>query len=272
MRVRTGVADELERSDLDLWIEWTKAVASLPKDPFGASIVTSGKLTFMHVHGMPKPYYNRVIGLSESTASRLSEALGFFAERMTPCRVDVLPRTCGSALLGALNDRGLRPTEFQSNLFARIEDVPVSAHVPGVSVTEVSSGQIGFFARLYERAYYGTRVPRGLARFRRATITARATRPGWRFYLANVEGVPAGGAALFFKDGVATLAGGATIFTLRGRGVQRALLLRRIEDSRRLGARMLVSRCVAGSVSQRNMERVGLTVSYTKSIWEHPPV
>lgn len=270
MQLRTPVAEELVRADHDLWVEWMSAVRAIRENPFGVDVVHEGDLTMLHVHGMPKPYYNRILGLGEHNLVLLDGSLAFYSERMTPCRIDVLPVASGPRLLGALNDRGMRPVEFQTNLWARIADLQVRDPAPGVAVRPIRPDELTFFCRLYERAYYGSRSPRRLARFRAASIRARATRPGWRFYLASVDGVPAGGGALFIKDGVATLAGGATIFTMRGRGCQKALLGRRIADASEAGARIVASRCVAGSVSQRNMERVGLRVAYTKSIWQHP--
>jgi hypothetical protein len=67
------------------------------------------------------------------------------------------------------------------------------------------------------------------------------------------------------------LAGGATIFTLRGRGCQAALLEQRLLDASAAGADLVVSRCAVGSISQRNIEKAGLVPGYTKSIWQARP-
>ena len=140
--------------------------------------------------------------------------------------------------------------------------------MPGVTVRPVKSKELAFYARLYEHAYHGEKAPKRLSRFRTDSIKARFASPEWRFYLTLVDGVPAGGGALHVKDGVASLAGGATMFTLRGRGCQLALLNRRLVDAAELGCELVVSRCAVGSISQRNMERAGLQTAYTKSIWE----
>lgn len=270
MRVRTGLIQELARADGDLWTEWMAALHALPGNPFGVRVVDGGEVRLLHVHGVPKPYYNRILGLAEEHHYLVDDALAFFSERRTPCRIDLSPASSGPRLLESLNNHGLRPVEFQSNLYADPASLRMPHLPPGVSVREVRPDELGFFCGLFERAYYGHRAPRVLARFRAASIRARATRPGWRFYLAFVDGVPAGGGTLYLRDGVATLAGGATIYTMRGRGCQKALLLRRMLDAETLGARLVVSRCVAGSVSQHNMQKLGLRLAYTKAIWQHP--
>ncbi len=254
-----------------------EALRAIPGNPFGVDIAgfdptepsaaARQKIAALHVHSAPTPYFNRVLGIDESTAEVVDVALAYFSERFTPCRFDINPFYTGPELLAALNRAGFHPKEFQTNLYMHpIDAEPPS--VPGVKVRPVRESEIGFFTELYERAYYGPDAPAMLSKLRSASIEARATRPEWTFYLASVDGMPAGGAALHMRDGVATLAGGATIFTLRGRGCQRALLQQRLFDAAEAGCDLVVSRCGVGSASQRNMERVGLRTGYTKSIWQ----
>lgn len=267
MIATTDLAERLAQADAALWVDWMHAVRDLPGDPHGVDVATFDTVTALHVHGAPVPYYNRILGLTDGHGAMIDEMLGYYNERFTPCRVDVNPFYSGPSLLMALNDRGFHPSEFQTNLYMEPFEVePVQ--VPGVQVREVRPKEATFFSRLYDRAYHGDRSPKRLARFRMDSIRARIGRPGWRFYLALVDGVPAGGGALFIKDGVGHLAGGATMFTLRGRGCQKALLNRRLLDAQAAGCEIVVSRCGVGSSSQRNMERAGLRTAYTKSIWQ----
>lgn len=261
------VRDRMAAADLRLWIDWMDAVASIAEDPYGASITSLGDATLMHVHAAPIPYYNRALSVTDP--HRLSGALAYFNERFTPCRVDVVPWMASSRLLSRLNDLGLRPSGFQSNLVAEIERLDLTPP-PGIEVREVGAGELTIFCRLYDRAYYGSKELRRLARFRIDALAARFGRPGWRFFQASVGGLPAGGGVLHMADGIATLAGGATVSTMRGRGCQRALLAARLRTALAEGCRLAVSRCVAGSTSQRNMERIGLRTAYTKSLWQYP--
>jgi N-acetylglutamate synthase-like GNAT family acetyltransferase len=92
-------------------------------------------------------------------------------------------------------------------------------------------------------------------------------RPGWRLYLALVDGTPAGSAALTLDDGIGYLANAATLPAMRGRGCQTALLARRIADSAEAGCDTVASLAEFGSGSQRNLERAGLRVAFTQAVW-----
>ena len=267
MLATSDLASRLAEADVALWTSWMEAVRALPDNGYGVAIDRRGSLTALHVREIPMSYYNRVLGISPASLEGACLMMETFRERFTPCRVDVNPFYSSPELLAGLNSRGLHPAEFQTNLWGDPRTVEPMC-VPGVSVRGLRLKELSFFARLYERAYYGARAPKRLSRFRMESIKARYAHPGWRFYLTTVDGVPAGGGALYIADGVATLAGGATMFTLRGRGCQLALLNRRLLDAAEAGCELVVSRCAVGSISQRNMERAGLQTAYTKSIWE----
>jgi GNAT superfamily N-acetyltransferase len=89
----------------------------------------------------------------------------------------------------------------------------------------------------------------------------------WTFFLASYENMPAGIGVLFIKDRIATLAAAATIPELRNIGIQSALLKHRIHQAKLQECDLIVGQAKFGSVSQNNMERVGLKIAYTKAIW-----
>lgn len=99
----------------------------------------------------------------------------------------------------------------------------------------------------------------------------------WRRYVAYVDGEPAGEAvlALFPEDGVAYLAEAATVPRFRKRGVQRALIARRIADARAAGAHTLFGAVQYGDASWSNMRALGLreefvTVSFRRKAATNP--
>ncbi|MBI1743190.1 hypothetical protein HYR54_09010 [Candidatus Acetothermia bacterium] len=86
-------------------------------------------------------------------------------------------------------------------------------------------------------------------------------------FLAWVDGNPAGGGAMLLHEGVAKLCSGSTRLMFRKRGVQTALLNARLAAAREAGcdlAHTLVS--PANSASQRNVERTGFRLAYTKAV------
>lgn len=261
------LAQRVGISDSGLWTAWFEAMRELPGNPHGIEIKQVGRAILLHAHAMPTAYYNRVLDVGPDELHVLDEITGFYYERATPCRIDLNPFRCSDELLDGLVQSGFQPASLQTNLYGKASRRRSSQ--PGVRVRAVRADEVSFFADLYESAYHcGEPTRSRMARFRTDSIRARYGRPGWHFYLATVDGAPAGGGILFVQDGVASLAGGATVPKLRNRGVQGAVLGRRIADAAGLGCDLVVSRCGVGTISQRNLERAGLATAYTKIIWE----
>ncbi len=93
-----------------------------------------------------------------------------------------------------------------------------------------------------------------------------AATSGFRRYLAHHEGVLAGGAGLRLSDGVAQLCGAATLPAHRRRGVQTALLSKRLADAAHEGCDIAIVTTQPGSKSQENVQRQGFELLYTRAI------
>jgi GNAT superfamily N-acetyltransferase len=87
---------------------------------------------------------------------------------------------------------------------------------------------------------------------------------GSECYLARVDGAPAGGAAVSFRKGIASLSGASTLPEFRNRGVQTVLLQARLARAKAAGCGLAMSIAHPGSVSHRNIERHGFRVMYTR--------
>lgn len=86
-------------------------------------------------------------------------------------------------------------------------------------------------------------------------------------WLALVDGVPAGGGALAMRDGVATLFGAGTLPRFRRRGVQAALLARRLRLAHEAGCELAFMKTVPGSGSERNALRAGFRMAGQSVTW-----
>ncbi|TNE88391.1 MAG: N-acetyltransferase [Deltaproteobacteria bacterium] len=99
------------------------------------------------------------------------------------------------------------------------------------------------------------------AELQRVALAAMAPWPGpaaWRRYVAYVDGEPAGEALLTQIGEVAYLAEAATVPGFRKRGIQRALIARRIADARASGATTVFGAVQYGDQSWANMRALGL--------------
>jgi ribosomal protein S18 acetylase RimI-like enzyme len=99
-----------------------------------------------------------------------------------------------------------------------------------------------------------------------AAMRPFASVQGFIRYGAWIDGQLAGVASLRMDDGLAQLCGAATIPAFRRRGVQAALLRRRLADSVDAGCDLAVLTVQPGSTSQENGHRQGFALLYTRAI------
>jgi GNAT superfamily N-acetyltransferase len=90
-------------------------------------------------------------------------------------------------------------------------------------------------------------------------------------FLAEAGGQPAAAAALCLHEGVALFAGATTVFEYRRRGLQGALLEARMRYAQAQGCDLAIIVSETGSASQRNAERHGFRIAYTRTKWRLKP-
>jgi hypothetical protein len=87
-------------------------------------------------------------------------------------------------------------------------------------------------------------------------------------FVAEREGEPIATAALFMHEGTALLAGASTIPSGRRQGAQNALLHARLQHATSHGCDLAMMVAGPGSASQRNAERQGFRIAYTRTKWQ----
>ena len=90
--------------------------------------------------------------------------------------------------------------------------------------------------------------------------------PNMALYLARRDGSVAGGGAARISDGVAQLAGAATLPAHRRRGVQTTLLRARLLDAAQRGCDLAVATTEPASKSQQNVQRAGFSLLYSRAV------
>src|SRR5262249_16508186 len=97
-------------------------------------------------------------------------------------------------------------------------------------------------------------------------ITAK--RPCGLSFLVEVDEQTIATGALLIHGGVALLAGASTIPEGRRQGAQLALLESRLNYAAEQGCDLAMMCAAPGSASQRNAERQGFRIAYTRIKWE----
>ena len=192
----------------------------------------------------------------------------FYFGRGEPCRVFVCP-LADPSLVEGLGRRGYRLSGFENFLAMPLdpegEGPPAAA---GIEVRPADVGEADLYARVVAPNFAG---PGGLSDELRDLMAAMFGTGHGRAYLAYVDGEPAGGGAVLIHRGVALLAGAATLPAYRRRGVHAALHQARLALARRSGCDLAAQGAEPGSTSQRNAERRGLRVAYTRAILVRDP-
>ncbi|HEX7957455.1 MAG TPA: GNAT family N-acetyltransferase, partial [Pyrinomonadaceae bacterium] len=189
----------------------------------------------------------------------------FFRGRGAPVFHEVSP-LADPALLGLLNGRGYEPAEFTSVMFR-----PLSAGAPAaarrneaVSVRVVGGGEHEVWAQTSARGWSEA----GFGDFMLGMAQVSARRADALSFLAELDGLPVATGALSVCEGVALLAGASTVPEARGRGAQNALLDARLRHAAAQGCDLAMMCAEPGSASQRNAERQGFRIAYTRTKWQ----
>jgi GNAT superfamily N-acetyltransferase len=192
----------------------------------------------------------------------MDELEDFYRSRNSEVNIEVCPLADGS-LFELLGSRGYRVVEVSNVLYRAIDaGAKRPALPPGVEIRQARADEVRFWA---------TTVSRGFAEHFPVTeelidmMQMFSQRPSDRTYLAYVDGVVAGGAALCTHDGIAGFFGASTLPEFRRRGVQTALLETRLADGAAAGCAIAMSIAQLNSASHRNIERRGFRVAYTRS-------
>jgi ribosomal protein S18 acetylase RimI-like enzyme len=199
----------------------------------------------------------------EATPAALDEIERFFADRGAKTHHELSP-LAGVATADRLCRRGYRPIEMGSVLF-RAVDAP-GGDDRGIVVRVTGAEEAALWTDVNVRGWAHGHPE--LTEFLQAAGTLMTARAQNVCFLAESGGQPGGAGALFVHDGVAVFAGAATVPEHRNRGVQSALLRARMRYASEHDCDLAMMVAEAGGQSQRNPERAGFRVAYTRMKWE----
>lgn len=240
----------------------------------GFALPVAGGLAAFAEPGAP---FNKVVGLGFGGVPTMAEFDAVeraYAERGSPTAVELStladPRI--AELLGA---RGYRAVAFE-DVLGRTLGHPAGQVPADIEVRPASEHELDAWVDVVVQGFAhpdGEGVP-SPEEFPREVV-ARAERDfaaaGVTPYLAVLDGQIAGGGSMRVTAGVAQLTGAATAPAHRRRGVQGALLAARLYDAAAAGADIAVVTTAPGSLSQRNVQRRGFHLLYTRAILVRAP-
>lgn len=188
----------------------------------------------------------------------------FFLNRGAPVFHEVSP-FAGVAALQLLCSRNYRPAELSSVLYGAVE-LPTTEQHQGIRVRVIDPEETQIWADISARGWAHEHPE--LLDFLLQLGAISSVRDQTVCFLAELDGQPGAAGVLCLHEGVALFGGSATIPELRRRGLQTALLHERMRYALEQGCDLAMMVAEPGSESQRNAERKGFRVAYTRTKWQ----
>jgi GNAT superfamily N-acetyltransferase len=191
----------------------------------------------------------------------IATAEAFFAEHCGKPSFDICPLAHRS-LMEHLAERGYHLTKFYTILAMPLPAAPLPI-ADGIEVRLAQPEEGDLWARLTGSGFNnGQPCTEESYEIMLTNFRAANARP----YLAFVDGQPAGGGGLYLDGDTAEWGGTSVLPAFRRRGVQTALVQQRLQDAIGLGVTLALVLTIPGSDSQRNLERMGFRVFYSKVV------
>lgn len=260
------VASRIEACSISFWVEKLTALRSLPGNPYEVEIRSFGNATaFVTRQAKDNGLFNRVGNISADESEQLDEIIAWFRVQNVPCRFDIIPSNAHPALLQSLSAKGLSQSAFHTAMYGipSEEDVTTPRNI---TIRPVLPEEKDTFVEIY---LDGFGIPKSVPAltYLGESIGLLIGRPSMHCLFAQIQDTLAAIAILYIHEGVGYFATGATLPNFRGHGCQRALLQARIALAASEGCDLMSGQTGITTVSQHNMERVGLRIAYTKALW-----
>jgi GNAT superfamily N-acetyltransferase len=196
-----------------------------PSDPIALLKVAGG---YAFCCGPDYPV-NQIVGMGlydEVTEADLDQLEDFFRSRGLPCSV-VLSPLAHASLRSMLGERGYSIAEFNTVLIRRIRPEEPFSPPPGVTIEGVTDDTVGPWMQAIAKGFEQDIV------VAESVFGGFATLPGALPFLARIEDKVVGGCGgrVIPEARIAAFFGTATLPEYRGRGVQSALIAKRLQEA-----------------------------------------
>ena len=241
-----------------------------PDEPNAAENIAGGNAFF----GGVKYPANQIVGMGlygAVSADDMDRVEDFFRSRGVASTVVVSP-LADESLRNLLGERGYRIAEFNSVLIRRVSSPQPYTPPDGIVIERVTPGTVRPWMQAIAKGFsQDVTVPEEI-------FGGFAALPGALAFLARIEDKVVGGCGgrIIPEARIASLFGTATLPEYRCRGVQTALIAHRLHEAALASCEYAVVSTMPGGGSQRNMERRGFRLAYTKVVmtreWPEDPV
>lgn len=260
------LAQRIEQNDIDYSLSRLEGMQQAEGNPLRIEIKRYGNLNAFMIVTWPDFWYgNKVLGLDPSGEIYLAEIIDLFAGHHLNYRFEIMPGNLNSSLASRLHKLGFCQMSFNTAVYGQPSLAVRTSPNEQIKVREVQPNEIDLFLDLYQD---GFELPRLKHREREAVLSwLNRAKSSLYLCIAHIDDLPAGVGILHIEKGIGLLADATTLPAFRGKGCHTAMIHHRIAQAEKQDCDLLTSFVEFGSTSHLNLERAGLRVAYTKSIW-----
>ncbi len=203
----------------------------------------------------------------EITDTEMDKIEAFFKERGADVIHEVSP-LADPKILTILNKRDYQPIELSNAMYQRLDSANLvkSPENTQISTRIIDKNEIDLFAEISTKGWVDEmpEFSEQMLEFSKIGASAEGAIP----FFAEINAEPIATGTLYIYDDVAVLAGASTIPENRKKGAQTALLEARLSYALKNNCSIAIMDAHPGSQSQRNAEKNGFRIAYTRTKWK----
>ncbi|MDA1771773.1 GNAT family N-acetyltransferase [Bacillus cereus] len=255
------IATEIENAEIDMLSSRLEGLQAIIGNPMQVQMKKFGSATAFSSKIIAGPAFNTVKGITNADA--IDAIISYYESLQIPCRFEITPAQGTPELFQYLSQKGFYQSSFHTALYS-IPREDSSLLPSNITIRKLKENEFDIFADIYVRGFNMPSFTKDAVRQNNEILY---NEPGWHFFIAAVQNIPAGIGVLYINKGVASLTASATLPEFQRKGCHTALIQRRIKTAIESNCTLIVGQARFGSGSQNNMERAHMKIAYTKSIW-----
>lgn len=253
----TDLVERIVSAENSVSLSRIRKIEKMDGNPMGAAAREFGHVLATRMPKFPERWWDRVGGLAAGDEMLIDKILEWYQEVGLSCTFDIVPHQSSTELLRELAAHGYFQSAFRTTLYG----VPGFNPSPSAGIVVQEQHDLRLFLDLAVKTRFIGEDQEILKEFTRVQFSES------RCYVAFIDEEPAAHALMIVREKTATFGFGATVEKYRGRGCQAALLSVRLTDAAKAGCDLAIVQANPGSVSQRNIERAGMRVAFTRASW-----
>lgn len=260
-----ALSEQLEKTEARFNAELVSSRLKMFPDSGAEWVKVDG--TYAMFDGVESPLTQTFgLGLFEKLSFKTIEELEKFYHRSSaPIFHEVSPMTDPSHM-EILYQCGYQPIELTSVLYKSLINENFSNTNTEITTRQMQEGEEKIWASTSSKGWTqdATGLSEYIYEFAQIAIQSRGVLP----FFANLNGKPVSTGMLYIDHNIALLAGDSTIAEGRNRGAQNALIDARLTHAADHGCTIAMMAASPGSQSQKNAEKKGFRLAYTRTKWK----